>query len=86
MTEPQLFVVYLGGEPAPGRMGEDHEVVLVVAEDVKSARTQARAKWSGSSRPHIDAISVVHRVDGYDIGLSSGQPGDLLDIDLTYEE
>jgi hypothetical protein len=28
-----LFAVHLGGSVAPGRMGEDHEVVFVVAAD-----------------------------------------------------
>jgi hypothetical protein len=36
-TEPSsenlLYVVYPGGDPAPGRLSEDHEVVVVVASN-----------------------------------------------------
>lgn len=45
--DKRLFVVYLGGDPPPGRLSEDHEVVLVVAGDLREARRAARAKWGG---------------------------------------
>ena len=38
-------------------MGEDHEVVFVVAEDVRAARRAAKAKWGGDGRPHVDALT-----------------------------
>jgi Domain of Unknown Function (DUF1543) len=80
-----LYMVFLGGEPAPGRMGEDHEVVLVVADDVKTARAQARAKWRGVGKGHVDAISAVAVVDGYRIQLAQTGEAEALAIDLTYE-
>jgi hypothetical protein len=52
----KLFAVYLGGQLAPQRMGEDHEVVFVVSEDTRSARESARSKWTGLGRAHIDAV------------------------------
>jgi hypothetical protein len=81
----QLFCVYLGGDPAPGRIGEDHEVVLVVAEDVKSARAAARAKWSGAGRAHVDAITPLSVVDGHRISLELTHEPDSWDIDTTFE-
>ena len=45
---PQLYAVYLGGDPAPGRLGEDHEMVFVVATDPRAAKQAARAKWTGA--------------------------------------
>jgi hypothetical protein len=82
---PTLYAVYLGGDLAPGRLGEDHEVVLVVAGDVASARRQARAKWAGAGRPHVDAVRAVRAVDGYAIDLRpTGEP-ERLELDLTYE-
>ncbi len=45
-----LFAAFLGGEPEPGRIGEDHEVVFVVAEDMASARRAAEAKWPSHGR------------------------------------
>jgi Domain of Unknown Function (DUF1543) len=64
-----LYVAYLGGQLGPGRMGEDHEVVFVVAEDMASAGRAARAKWSGDGRAHVDALTRLDRIDGYAIGL-----------------
>jgi hypothetical protein len=46
MAEPTLYLVFLGGDLAPGRMGEDHEVGVVVADDVESARGNAGAAHS----------------------------------------
>ena len=84
-VEPQLFVVYLGGDPAPGRMSEDHEVVLVVAADVAEARRVARHKWGGKSRPHVDAVRRVTVVDGYLLRLERTTQSELVEVDLTYE-
>ena len=68
----KLFAVLLGGSGGPGRLSEDHETVFVVAEDERSAKTQARKKWTGHGRPHVDALSSVESVDGYDITVNSG--------------
>jgi hypothetical protein len=84
-ADPTLYAVYLGGDPSPGRLSEDHEVVLVVARDVPEARRRARAKWGGSTRPHVDAVRTVDVVDGYAVVL---QPTSLPEsplIDVTYE-
>lgn len=81
----KLFSVYLGGELAPGRMGEDHEVVFVVAEDVPAARKAAKAKWRGSSRPHVDAVVELDAVDGHRIEVVPDEStGDALVIDSSY--
>lgn len=61
----QLYVVYLGGRLAHDRMGEDHEVVVVVAEDPVTARRRAKAQWKGDSDPHVDAVRCLDVVDGY---------------------
>ena len=82
---PRLYVVYLGGDVVPGRMGEDHEVVLVAAGSVKEARRRAKRKWNGVGRPHVDAIAEVHRVDGHTVELVPGGPeGDGIVVDPTY--
>jgi hypothetical protein len=64
-----LYAAFLGGELAPGRVGEGHEIVFVVAEDVKSARRSAKAKWGGSRRPHVDALTQLDAIDGYTVAL-----------------
>jgi hypothetical protein len=85
VPEPQLFAVYLGGDPAPGRLSEDHEVVMVVAPDVALARKAARAKWSGDTRPHVDAIRQITVVDGFKVHLEPTGDPELVDVDVTYE-
>jgi hypothetical protein len=83
--DPQLYAVYLGGDPAPGRLTEDHEVVLVVAGDLVEARRRARAKWGGPSRPHVDAVRVVNVVDGFAVTLHPTDRPESAEVDLTYE-
>ncbi len=76
MPRVHLFAAFLGGELAVGRMGEDHEVVFVVAEDMESARRAARAKWGGDGRPHVDALTRLDVIDGFAVGLEPAGTGD----------
>lgn len=85
MSSPSLYAVYLGGDPLPGRLSEDHEVVFVVAGDAAEARKSARAKWKGSSRPHADALRMLDVVDGYAICLEPTTTDEQADVDVTYE-
>ncbi|HTU39937.1 MAG TPA: DUF1543 domain-containing protein [Acidimicrobiales bacterium] len=71
-----LYAAYLGGELTPGRMGEDHEVVFVVAEDMPAARRAAKAKWKGDGRAHVDALTRIDTIDGFAIGLEETGGGD----------
>ncbi len=84
-NEPHLYAVYLGGDPAPGRLTEDHEVVLVVATDVPEARRRARAKWGASTKAHVDGIKLVDVVDGFAVTLNPTDRRESTDVDLTYE-
>ena len=83
---PHLYAVYLGGDPAPGRMGEDHEVVFVVSADPRTARRAARSKWTGADpKPHVDMVQELDAVDGYEVTLAfTGRSGSR-PIDPTYE-
>ena len=71
-----LYAAFLGGELTDGRMGEDHEVVFVVADDVISARRAAKAKWGGDGRAHVDALTRLDMIDGFAIGLEAAGTGD----------
>ena len=83
---PDLYCVYLGGDPAQGRMGEDHEVVFVVAEDLKTARRGGAGKWTGADdRPHVDMVQLLDVVDGYEVSLRPTDRAASGLIDLTYE-
>ena len=71
-----LYCAFLGGELAANRMGEDHEVVFVVAEDTASARQAAMKKWGGDGRGHVDAVTRLDQIDGFAITLSASGRGD----------
>jgi hypothetical protein len=76
-----LYAAYLGGELADGRMGEDHEVVFVVADDTIAARKAAQKKWSGSGKSHVDAVTRLDMVDGYQVALTGGGTGDVTEME-----
>jgi hypothetical protein len=66
-------------------MGEDHEVVFVAADDPKEVRRQAKRKWRGAGRPHVDAIQRIDAVDGWRVALEPGDAeGDVTELDPTY--
>ena len=71
-----LYAAFLGGDLGPGRMGEDHEVVFVVAEDMASARRAAKAKWGGDGRAHVDALTRLDMIDGFAVELERAGAGD----------
>ena len=79
-----LYVVYLGGHLSPGRLGEDHEVVLVAAETSADARKAAKKKWRGTQRAHVDAVARVAVVDGHRVTLTPTSEPDAIETDDTY--
>jgi hypothetical protein len=81
LTGVHLYAAFLGGELADGRMGEDHEVVFVVADDTTSARKAALTKWSGSGKSHVDAVTRLDMVDGYRVALTDGGTGDVTEME-----
>jgi hypothetical protein len=76
-----LYAAFLGGPMAEGRMGEGHEVVLVVAEDLRDAKSKAKAKWGGLGRGHVDALQQIDMVDGFEVNLSLTGEGDRITLD-----
>jgi hypothetical protein len=66
-----LFAAFLGGPIAGGRMGEDHEVVFVVASSADEAKRLAKGKWGGEGRAHVDAVQRIDAVDGHEISVST---------------
>lgn len=74
-----LYAAYLGGPLEAGRVGEGHEVVLVVAADRDEAKQRAAAKWRGAAPGHLDALVRVDRVDGHEVALTDVGGGDVLD-------
>ena len=80
-----LYAAFLGGDLGPGRMGEDHEVVFVVADDILAARRAAKAKWGGDGRPHVDALTRLDMIDGFAIALDPQGEGDAVET-VGYDE
>ena len=78
---PKLFLAYLGGKMSLSRIGEDHEVVLVVAEDKADAKMKAQSKWKGEGAAHLDMLTEVGVVDNYIINLEKTQEQNKMIID-----
>jgi Domain of Unknown Function (DUF1543) len=78
-----LYAAFLGGGLTEGRMGEDHEVVFVVADDPIGAKKQAASKWHGVGRGHVDAVQRIDSVDGYEVSVlrAPGFEGDQTVLD-----
>jgi hypothetical protein len=81
LTAVHLYAAFLGGELPDGRMGEDHEVVFVVAEDATSARKAAKEKWGGGGRGHVDAVTRLDMIDGYAVSLQQAGSGDATEME-----
>jgi Domain of Unknown Function (DUF1543) len=81
----KLYAVLLGGSGGPGRLSEDHETVFVVAEDLAGAKRQAKAKWQGHGRGHVDAITLVDVVDGHKVRLEESDSEAAVDF-LSYND
>ena len=56
---------------AEGRIGEDHEAVMVVASGQMGAMSKGRAKWKGVGKAHVDRVVKLEMVGGYNISLVS---------------
>jgi len=80
-----LYAALLGGPVAAGRMGEDHEIVFIVASTPEEAKSRARAKWTGAGRGHVDAVQRIDAVDGHRIHVApdGDMPGDHVEL-LSY--
>ena len=76
-----LYAAFLGGPMSEGRMGEGHEVVMVVAEDATEAKTRAKAKWTGKGRGHVDAVQRIDMVDDFEVSLALRGAGDRTELD-----
>jgi hypothetical protein len=81
LTAVHLYAAFLGGELPDGRMGEDHEVVFVVADDATAARKAAQKKWGGGGRGHVDAVTRLDMIDGYAATLQHAGSGDVTDME-----
>jgi hypothetical protein len=81
-----LYAVFLGGEQADMRLGEDHEVVFVVADDDAQARARGKANWSGRNNTavHVDSLARIERVDGFDVRLIAASEGDRVVLHPKY--
>ncbi|MGH9919889.1 MAG: DUF1543 domain-containing protein [Nitrososphaerales archaeon] len=70
-----LFAAFLGGPIADDRMGEDHEIVFVIAGTPEEAKVQAKKKWRGAGRAHVDAVQRIDEVDGFKVSVTPAADG-----------
>jgi hypothetical protein len=80
-----LYAVFLGGDLAAGRMGEDHEVVFVVGSEANDVRRRARAKWTGVGTAHVDAVRRLDVIDGHEISTREVGGADSTVLDTTFD-
>jgi len=67
----KLFLAYMWATSSE-RLMEDHEIVMVCAENMEEAKTIAIEKTKLVEWVHIDFILEVDNVDWYDIILEKG--------------
>lgn len=69
-----LYIVLLGGAHPHAKI-EVHDVVFVVADDLRAAYPSLRAQWFGRPQgAHIDAWMRVEGVDGYRVAFGNQAP------------
>ncbi len=63
-------------------MGEDHQVVFVVADGPDQARSLAKSKWTGVGRGHVDAVQRIEAIDGCSVTVTptAGLTGDRIEL------
>jgi len=67
----KLFLAYMWATSSE-RLMEDHEIVMVCAENMQEAKTIAIKKTKLLEWVHIDFILEVDNVDWYDVILEKG--------------
>jgi len=80
----KLFLVYMWAV-SKERFMEDHEVLLVCAENVEQAKKTSFEKTKLENQVHIDFILEVNNVDGYDIILKKWKQENINKVS-DYEE
>jgi len=73
MEKLQLFIVLLGGYNK-GDLLEAHNLFIGVGSSLESLKQQMKNSWQGAT--HVDAYMILNHVDGYDIHIKEGTPGD----------
>lgn len=64
----KLYQILLGGKRDEGLFGEDHQIILLIANNLDEAKKMAKTKWNGiQDGLHVDDIKEIDVVDGYDI-------------------
>lgn len=74
-----LYAVLLGGKIRKGNLMEDHQLVLVVADSERKARTLAKKKWKAESI-HVDGTQKIVTIDGWEIALKKGKRADVIEV------
>jgi len=62
----KLFLGYLGWVSSE-RLIEDHEIIMVVADNLEQAKEKLKHKTQLKNWVHIDFVVEVKNIDGYDI-------------------
>lgn len=85
----KLYLVHVGfyNDTWGSGIFENHTNFFVVAEDIKAAKDQVKAKSEVQKyRMHIDGIVELQQIDGYKIELSKSDSADTRLIYTTHRE
>ena len=64
----KLFLAYMWWKSSE-RIMEDHEILMIVSDNVENAKIQAKEKTKLKNEIHIDLIIEVNNIDWYNIKL-----------------
>ena len=64
----KLFLAYMWWRSVE-RIMEDHEIIMIVSDNLEEAKIQAKNKTKLKSEIHIDLIIEVTNIDWYNINL-----------------
>lgn len=64
----KLYLAYMWWSSVE-RLMEDHEIIMVVSEDLQGAKKKAKEKTKLKDDVHIDMILEINNIDWYNISL-----------------
>lgn len=64
----KLYLAYMWWSSVE-RLMEDHEIIMVVSEDLQGAKKKAKEKTKLKDDIHIDMILEINNIDWYNISL-----------------
>lgn len=75
----KLYLAYMWGV-SQERLIEDHEILMIVSDNLESAKIKAKEKSKLKEEVHIDMILEINNIDWYEIHLKKWWKEDITKI------